>query len=264
MAKTDKEKVKDFRAMLLKEAQLAEKEEKERNMPAKKGSGDFKKVAICGTAETLSMAPYEDKSWEIWGCATCLQHPDSFKRGTLLFEMHTPERWEHRIEQINKSGLPVLMQKKYKEIPKSKPFPVQEIWEFEPRWKRLNYVSNSISWMFMYAIMKGYQHIACFGVHMATDSEWWYERPNCEFYMAWAMAKGIDVFMPSESELLKFPRLYGYENPSDHLMIIKQRLKNYEQERQKHADLVSKNRDAMNQYIGAREAMKLMEKVLGK
>ena len=262
----DEKKAEEFRAMLMKEAEKAKKEETNTDNPKPKKSkkGGNKKVIILGTAETLKQAPFEDESWDIWGCATCLQHPEAFKRGNLLFEMHTKERWEHRKDQINESGIPIMMQQKFPEIPLSQRFPVEDIWKFEPRWKKLHYISNSISWMTMYAMLLGYKTIGYFGVHMATESEWWYERPNCEFYMAWAMALGIDIWMPEGVELLKFPRVYGYENPPEHLMVLKQRMQNYEEERQKHAEQLGKHRDAMNQYVGAKEATRFWVKFFGK
>jgi hypothetical protein len=35
----------------------------------------IEKIAICGTAESLPMAPYEDKEFEIWSISCALTYP---------------------------------------------------------------------------------------------------------------------------------------------------------------------------------------------
>ena len=264
---TKKAKKDYFEQAIMEEAEKMKAEETNTDNPeikVGKKTGKNDKVLILGTAETLKQTPYEDTSYDIWACATCLQHPKDFKRGDLLFEMHTPDRWQHRTEQINNSKIPVMMQKKYKEIPLSREFPVQQIWDYEPIWEKMRYVSNSVSWMTMYAMTLGYKSIGYFGVHFATNDEWIYERPNLEYYMGYAKGKGIDIWVPDGGELLKFPRLYGYENPPDWMMVLKQRHTNYEEERQKHAEQLGRHRDAMNQYIGAKEATKFWINFFGK
>ena len=87
----------------------------------------------------------------------------------------------------------------------------------------LKYFTNSISWMLGWAIMmlcpdpdgkpvEGAQ-IGLWGVDMmmggGPGSEYGYQRPSCEAFIAWAMAKGIDFCLPEESDLMKTAFQYG-------------------------------------------------------
>ena len=85
-----------------------------------------RKIAIIGTAESIDQAPYEDKTWEIWGCAPALTYTQ-FKRWDVVFEMHDREYWSDPkiLGRLNETaGCPVYMQDHFKEIPKSKKYPL--------------------------------------------------------------------------------------------------------------------------------------------
>ena len=230
------------------EKQAQPKEAQVKKAPAKK---EFRKVAICGTAETLSMAPFEDDSFDIWGCATCVGH-EPFKRATMLFEMHKRDRWIKRLENINKLGVPVMMQDRFKDVPTAIEYPIKAITE-----KLGRYFTNSISYMVALAIMQDYDHIALFGVHFATNPEYEFERPNLEYYLGLARGLGIDVYVPKEADILYSSRLYGYDH-SDIISIIKQRLNGYVTEEQKLKANIANNEAVRNQYIGAAEVCKYM------
>lgn len=164
------------------------------------------RVIILGTAETMSAAPFEDESWEVWGTGTVMQH-DGVPRVDRLFELHTKDRWINRVQNLNKADAPVMMQQVNEEIPKSEEFPKDRLLK-----KYRPYVTNSISWMIMYAIDQGYKEIALFGVHMATDSEYAYERPSVEYWLGYAEALGVHIWIAEGAEILMAARLYGYEN----------------------------------------------------
>lgn len=88
------------------------------------------------------------------------------------------------------------------------------------------YFTNSISWMLGWAIMQlcpdpdgppvEGAEIGLWGVDMmmggGPGSEYGYQRPSCEAFIAWAMAKGIDFSLPQESDLLKTAFQYGDRN----------------------------------------------------
>lgn len=90
----------------------------------------------------------------------------------------------------------------------------------------LKYFTNSISWMLGWAIMQLCPDpdgkpvegatIGLWGVDMmmggGQGSEYGYQRPSCEAFIAWAMAKGIDFLLPQESDLLKTAFQYGDKN----------------------------------------------------
>jgi hypothetical protein len=59
--------------------------------------------------------------------------------------------------------------------------------------------------------MEGATHIGVWGVDMAVDSEYFYQRPSCEFALGAAFGLGIKLYIPAEADLLKTTHLYGFE-----------------------------------------------------
>jgi hypothetical protein len=47
---------------------------------------------------------------------------------------------------------------------------------------------------------------------MANDIEYQSQRPSCEYFIGLARGKGIEVYVPPESDLLKCMYLYGFED----------------------------------------------------
>ena len=45
---------------------------------------------------------------------------------------------------------------------------------------------------------------------MSMTTEWYYQRPGAYYWIGQALGRGVDVFIPGESELIH-KRLYGYE-----------------------------------------------------
>lgn len=207
-----------------------------------------KRVCILGTAETMGMAPFEDDDLEIWAHAMCInRRPQELKRYDLMFEMHKPWKWRNRIDELNRHGKPVIMQEHYDEVPASEPYPLDEVLGTFRR-----YFTNSISQMVALAILRGYKEIALFGVHLATASEYAYERPNLEYLLGHAEARGISLWIPDEAQILKANYLYGYEenNSTAHLLGILHDAEGKVDDYGKQ-ELVA--RDAKQQAIGWRE-----------
>lgn len=167
----------------------------------------FRKVAICGTAESLPMAPYDDRDWEIWSISCALTYP-AFKRYDRLYEMHDRSYWSQSdvLKRIAEAKCEVWMQDAYPEVPMSKRYPLAEVSEGYHK----NF-TNSIVYMIAHAIYEKVGHIALFGVHMAADEEWGYQRPACEYWLGIAEANGIVVHVQAPTAILKCNYLYGYD-----------------------------------------------------
>jgi len=168
----------------------------------------MRKIAICGTAESLPMAPYEDKEFEIWSISCALTYP-AFKRWDRLYEMHDREYWslpDVKDRLLNKAKCEIWMQEAYPEIPGSKKYPLDEISKGFHR----NF-TNSIAYMIAHAVYEKVGHIALFGVHMAADEEYGYQLPCCEFWLGIAEANGISVHVQGPSAVLQCRYLYGYD-----------------------------------------------------
>jgi hypothetical protein len=216
-----------------------------------------KQVCILGTAETMAEAPFDSEGWEIWAVSTVLGHA-GLKRIDRLIEIHEPSEWKPRAEQINAAKVPVWMWKHYEEIPLSEPFPLDDV---DALFKR-RYYTNSISMLIAEAIREKASDIGLFGVHMATTNEYAEQRPSVEYFLGFAEGRGINLWIPDGSDMLKAARLYGYQSPSEiHKKInslyidMSKKAENYSQQ-----ELVAK--DMKNQAIGWREAMKHMKQLV--
>lgn len=54
--------------------------------------------------------------------------------------------------------------------------------------------------------------IGVFGVDMAADSEYGFQRPSCEYLIGWVQGLDFRVTLPTGSDLLKVSEMYGYGN----------------------------------------------------
>lgn len=174
--------------------------------------GKKKKVAICGFAPySLSETPWNNEEFEFWGLNELyMGTPNKFTR---WFEMHhrsiieRTTRDHNHLEWMQKAKIPIYMQEHYEDIPYSVRYPKEEVFkQFRP------YFTNSISWMIAIAIMEEFEEIHIYGVDMAVEGEYSWERPSCEYFLGVAEGRGIRVYIPRQSDLLKAQYLYGYQD----------------------------------------------------
>ena len=182
-----------------------------------------KKVAIVGTSHSWMLAPFDDESFEIWGVNNGFLNTEG-KRCSRWFDLHYFEkkpdgkwfrRWQSNfrgktvndyIEDLKKVPCPLYRQQHWPEIPNSVRFPIEEV---VARFGK--YITNSISMQMAFAMHMGYGEIQLFGVDMSAGTEWEYQRPNAEYFIGMAVAMGIKVYIPGESDLCKTLFMYAYE-----------------------------------------------------
>lgn len=176
------------------------------------GSLTTRKVAIVGTSDTTRhMAPVDDPSWEIW---TLNDMGPLLSRIDRLFELHSAAILERDAKDLEhefawfkaNDSVPVYMAEPLDWIPCTVEFPTQAlVKEFG------DYFTNSVSWMMALAIYEGVEAIGLWGVDMAHGTEYAAQRPSCEYFIGLARGRGIDVYIPPQSDLLKCAELYGLE-----------------------------------------------------
>jgi hypothetical protein len=247
-----------------------------------------KKVAIVGCAETKAQAPFNDLSWELWGVNNLFGH---IPRWTRWFEIHslkydeTKKKWFRRMNPDLKKGTyewsenfrgqpvndyimglqtmecPVYMQKAWPQIPGSKPYPLKEVLDRFPR----QYFTNTISWMLALAIYEGFEEINVYGVDMAVDSEYHYQRPSCEYFLGMAEGLGIKVHIPDEADLLKTRFLYGFGETEKAKWDkkIQQMIASMEQRKANAEQQHELTKTQINQYVGALMAVREVNKIWG-
>ena len=172
----------------------------------------MRQVAIVGLAKsTHDDAPYEDPDWEVWGLPWDEEKWTYFDR---LFDIHpldcirkaTPsfyrDGYEDRLRELER---PLYMQEDYVDIPNAIEYPLQEVSDLVG-----DYYNSSIAYMLALAIFEQVDKIGIWGVDMADHGEpghadeYMYERPNCEYLLGFAKAKGIEIYLPEKCPLLKF------------------------------------------------------------
>jgi len=141
----------------------------------------------------------------------------------VWFQMHSlqdlNQRYAHNKEWMKgEKDFPIITQHKYDWCPNSVEYPLQEvIAQFG------DYFTNSISYEIAWAILEsaayqegGWETIQLRGIDMATsqdiqNAEFYHQRPSVELFIGIARGLGLEVDIPTQSDILKSCRLYGYE-----------------------------------------------------
>ena len=164
---------------------------------------------------------FVDESWEIWACS-----PGAFgvlPRFTRFFEVH---RWEpgapwfspEYCQFLREFNGPVYVGQEIPEIKNHVVYPIERV---EDEFSTY-FLNSSLSLMCALAILeiedlwkanpehdKTEDVIGFFGVDMAATEEWASQRPGCHFFVLEALRRGIGVYVPPESDLLRPLPVYG-------------------------------------------------------
>lgn len=200
------------------------------------------KLCIIGFAPSWDETPWDDETFDIWGINELYMQVRAKygkdKRFTLWSEIHNPFSPTRDIpahhDWMKKWDRPILMQHHYDWIPNSIPYPKDAIIDFfnqnfiiDMTGSSFTDYSNQISVMTALAIMLGYKEIHIYGVDMAQDSEYAWQRASCQFFIGYAAGLGIKVLIPLTSELCKYANgnFYGYDTNNWTRMYTKKRVK---------------------------------------
>ncbi len=205
-----------------------------------------KTLVICGFAPTSRhLAPYDKRTVEIWGCNE--SYSEEFMvtkegkfRADRWFQMHLEEDWgrannpndpRHPEWIRSKHNFPIVMQDADMG-PSAVSFPLEETdklffgnaWILDKDgkshpWLEVNehgFYSSTFAWMMAYAIWQRetgvveWENIDIYGFHVASQSEYMYQKPCAEWWVSQAMGRGMNVRIAAESSLMR-GALYGYD-----------------------------------------------------
>lgn len=178
-----------------------------------------RKVAIVGFASnTLHLVPWDNPEFEIWGMNQAYQH--SPRRCDRWFEMHLMEampdaRDPNYLEFLRTCTIPIYMIERMEQFPTSIRYPIEDAIQYAGR----DYFMSSIAFMLALVGMEGFEEVHLYGINLAIGDEYFYEKPNAEWWIGKLEGKGITVFVPQASALLKQYRRYGYfvdARPQEH------------------------------------------------
>jgi len=206
------------------------------------------KCAIVGFAPSWYQAPWDDPEFSIFGINELYKYTgaesERFKvkpRYDAWFELHDIEKSPSKKKKEHQDFLmncpyPLITQKHWDKYPTSIGYPRYEIKQFigtnfitddKPGvGSKFTDYSNQISWMIALAIAMGYREIHIYGVDMAANTEYNFQRASCQFFIGVAIGLGIKVLIPKSSELCKHYCDYGFESDNSGRHRVKDRVKN--------------------------------------
>lgn len=216
-----------------------------------------RKVAFVGFASnSLHMVPWNDPEFEIWGMN---QGAQNFKRrADRWFEMHLPEatpdiRDPGYMDFLKALTIPVYMIDMYEYAPTSLRYPIEDAIRVTGR----DYFMSTVAFMSALAIMESFEEVHLYGINLAIGDEYFYEKPNAEWWIGHMEARGIKVYIPRASSLLKQAKRYGYHvdaRPNQSWkLLLQSRVNEYKSK-------IEKLSAEANMYMGAmRESEALMQ-----
>ncbi len=183
-----------------------------------------RKIAIIGTAPQWALAPFDDPEWEIWGIFGVV---GCGKRLTRVYELHDKDIILPMAEKahggkyweiVNGMGENYITKDHFDQAPNAKRF------DFDSKLKKYGeYFASSAAWLIAEAIDEGADTIGIWGINMASESEYVHQKPSCTYLLGFARAKGINIILPSSSELLHVSHQYGYHKPPKTLEVLGQK-----------------------------------------
>lgn len=235
-----------------------------------------KKLCIVGCAEHKSQTPFNLKDeFEYWGVNNLyhtLQGP-----WTRWFELHHISQengiWMRRgkkefrdqpveiyLKELGSLKIPVYMQGPNPLVPNAVPYPLMDVLKLYG-----DYLTNTISYMMALALMEQFEEVHIYGVDMAVSSEYYYQRPSCEYFLGIMAGKGVKIVIPKDADLLKTRFLYGFHEPEEEKFHIKLKKMRESMEQRKNASLqkAQMSQKMVDQYIGAQSALVEVEKIWG-
>ena len=167
------------------------------------------KIGILGSATpSRDGIPWDDKSWTLWGLPWNVN-----KRVDAFWEMHDESHWKdytqdrsEYLDRLNAPKIPVFMRKKDPRVPTSVTYPLEDVVKLL---KRDGWRTSSIAYALAYAIYLKPEKIGIWGVDMASNEEYTYQRWALEYLIGFAEGRGIKVIIPEQSALTKANHVYG-------------------------------------------------------
>lgn len=250
------------------------------------------KIALLGSApSSIMLAPFRDQSyqeymggktqiqpptphieqeWLIWACS-----PGAYgrvERCDAYFELH---RWEpgrpwfspEYVQFLREFKGPVYTGGVVPELPTHEVFPIKEI---EAEFSSY-FLTSSLSMMFALAIYKLEQYdkvmaaagepkekhtIGMWGVDMAASEEYGYQRAGCQYFILEALRRGIEVYVPPESDLLRPMPVYGMCEWDHNWIKGTARLQELQAQEQNHIAQMQAAQRSLAFFQGARENQK--------
>ena len=211
------------------------------------------KIALIGSAPaSVRNAPYHDPSWQIWGCSPGAYGVVPKGRSNIWWELHRyePGQTWFSPEYCNflRDHPRVMVAQEVEGIPNGQTLPVAElVAKYSPY-----FFTSSIAWMMATAIELGATKIGLWGVDMAANEEYGDQRAGLHYFALIAQKLGIEVGVPSESDLFRPRFLYGVDEITH----------SYVKLRARREELAARKADAERRVLEAQQAVQFFSGAL--
>lgn len=169
-----------------------------------------KKIGIVARGGTGCLAPFQDKSWELWGMPWV-----HYPRIDVVHEVHTQACWDAAARDpmtepgaLNPDGGPFNPEaRRFVSTPcRAHLFPAErtELLDVE-RIKRdfpLAPLENTICYQMAMAMQQGADIIGLWGVHMNAAKEYIHERAAVHYWIGFAEGRGVEIFLQPGAPLM--------------------------------------------------------------
>jgi len=194
-------------------------------------------LALVGMGPTsCSLAPFDDEDVEIWGLNESHAFP-WMKRATGWFQLHPRKSFEREVACREVRGhfdwlkqshkIPIYMQFKHNDIPDSVEYPLYDIIaeffkDVRKGDERVKYFTSTFAFMMALGIYRGFERFEVYGFEMAGGDEYVPQRACAEFWVGMALGRGVEIYLPNNSQLL-FGPLYGYYGQGSSNLVVERR-----------------------------------------
>ena len=106
------------------------------------------------------------------------------------------EDGDWHVAGLRMSKVPVYMLDKQDDIPMSVRYPIEEVTKLIgcATNAKTPYLESSIAYMLALAVLEKVDRVGIWGVDLHCESEYSYQRPNLEYVIGLARAKGVKVY----------------------------------------------------------------------
>jgi hypothetical protein len=175
------------------------------------------RVAIVGGAPNKH-DPFSDTSCEVWVHGNQMDRHKG-KRISRIFEIHDDlsEHQDGYAAWLVEQKIPLVVGRKF-------PFRGEGITTYP--YDAVNammgqHLTSTPAYMMALAILEGATHISIYGVEMSVDDhEYFYQRPSMYAWIAYAKAKGIEVYIPPDSGLFVDTYVEGNQGGKPNLGLV--------------------------------------------
>lgn len=180
----------------------------------------MKKLAIVGShKDTRDLAPYDDKSYEIWVFNEAA-HAEWCRRWTGCFQLHRPEIYTSPENFMNKDhwdwlqkdhgdGKQIFMQEADPHVPNSVAYPLETIQSiFFSGFP--TYLRSTPDYALALSLLRHYDRIDVWGVELNSNSEYSYQSESWRYWVGYARGSGANLVLHSGLHLFQ-AKLYGYQ-----------------------------------------------------